>query len=122
MAMKIVFSKAELEAEFQFWGDLLAICSTGTGTWSTEIITKLTNMAQKSDDHRQTMDRRWSSEDHFLSKLYNKLLHRPTKMMLLIFVAEGGLSVLVLLGGSGQGNERTTNRAFELFNFRENLH
>ena len=24
------------------------------------------------------MDRRWSSEYHFLSKLYNKLLHRPT--------------------------------------------
>ena len=30
-------------------------------------------------------------------------------MMLLIFVAEGGLSVLVL-GGSGRGNEPTTNR------------
>ena len=24
------------------------------------------------------MDCRWSSEYHFLSKLYNKLLHRPT--------------------------------------------
>ena len=24
------------------------------------------------------MDRRWSSEYHFLSKLYNKMLHRPT--------------------------------------------
>ena len=43
-------------------------------------------------------------------------------MMLLIFVAEGGLSVLVL-GESGRGNERTTNRgAFELLIFCENLH
>ena len=38
-------------------------------------------------------------------------------MMLLIFVAEGGLSVLVL-GGSGRGNEPTTNReGFELLVF-----
>ena len=37
-------------------------------------------------------------------------------------MAEGGLSVLVL-GGSGRGNERSTNRgSFELFHFRENLH
>ena len=38
-------------------------------------------------------------------------------MMLSIFVAEGGLSVLVL-GGSGRGNEPTTNReGFELLVF-----
>ena len=43
-------------------------------------------------------------------------------MMLLISVAEGGLSVLVL-GESGRGNEPTTERCgFELLILSENLH
>ena len=44
------------------------------------------------------MDRRWSSEYHFLSKLYNKLLHRPTNDVV-NFRGRGWVDVLVL-GGS----------------------
>ena len=67
------------------------------------------------------MDRRWSSEYHFLSKLYNKLLHRPTNDVV-NFRGLGALSVLVL-GGSGRGNEPTSNRGrFELLILSENLH
>ena len=47
------------------------------------------------------MDRRWSSEYNFLSKLNNKLLHRPTNDVV-NFRGRGCVSVLVL-GGSGQG-------------------
>ena len=66
--------------------DLLAICSTE--------ITKIKNMTKNQPTIDAFMDRRWSSEHHFLSKLYNKLLHRPTNDVV-NFVAEGGLSVLV---------------------------
>ena len=55
-------------------GDLLAICNT-------EITTKfrkIEKMVKNQPTIDAFMDRRWSSEYHFLSKLYNKLLHRPT--------------------------------------------
>ena len=48
------------------------------------------------------MDRRWSSEYHFLSKLYNKLLHRPTNDVV-NFRGRGCVEGVLVLGGSGQG-------------------
>ena len=93
---------------------MLAICST-------EITTKLTNMAKNQPTTRRTMDRRWSSEYHFLSKLYNKLLHRPTNDVV-NFRGLGAWSVLVL-GGSGRGNEFPLSVAYSsVSNLSKNLH
>ena len=50
------------------------------------------------------MDRRWSSEYHFLSKLNNKLLHKPTNDVV-NFCGRGCVSVLVL-GGNLPSTER----------------
>ena len=66
------------------------------------------------------MDRRWSSEYHFLSKLYNKLLHRPTNDVV-NFRGRGCVSVLVL-DGSGQGISLPRSVEGSCFNFRKNLH
>ena len=60
-----------MEMKIDFFEILLAICST-------EITTKFQNMAKNQPTIDAFMDRRRSSEHHFLSKLYNKLLHRPT--------------------------------------------
>ena len=71
MEMKIDF----FESWVPILGDLLAICKY----WNyCKISKKLKNMAKNQPTIDAFMDRRWSSEYHFLSKLYNKLLHRPT--------------------------------------------
>ena len=77
---------------------------------TTKFPKKLKNMAKNQPTIDAFMDRRWSSEYHFLSKLYNKLLHRPTNDVV-NFRGRGWLS------GCGRGNECPTIRGPENLHF-----
>ena len=68
------------------------------------------------------MDRRWSSEYHFLSKLYNKLLHRPTNDVV-NFRGRGWVECACIRWERSRKRMPPTILAHSsCFNFRENLH
>ena len=65
------------------------------------------------------MDRRWSSEYHFLSKLYNKLLHRPTNDVV-NFRGRGWVECACIRWE--RSRKRTHHGAWFILIFCENLH
>ena len=102
--MKIDF----FESLVPILGDLLAICSTE-------------NMAKNQPTIDVFMGRRWSSEYHFLSKLYNKLLHRHTNDVV-NFRGRGWVECACIRWERSRNLPATLRGRESNLIFRENLH
>ena len=63
---------------YKRWIRFRAICQRSAVLKLLQNFEKIEKMVKNQPTIDAFMDRRWSSEYHFLPKLYNKLLHRPT--------------------------------------------